>query len=214
MVSGLASDRSSFTIEGRFKPSGANDKLTIKGYTAGMGYSCKYVNSDVKDLTITDPEFALNCVPTSDSELKVSISTDHSLIGPFTIPRQMPFDAKTEIDTLKAELATVTGRLDEANQAISKASEAISTLGSTTLSVRSIGPVSAGANAYGNWGLAGECAPGEFLIQYYCQVDSGNGHVQNFGSSDVSHFHCLWSGTSADFSAHGTGICMKSKLVN
>lgn len=58
------------------------------------------------------------------------------------------------------------------------------------------------------WSVNGTCSQEETLIGYFCQVDSGSGLIQNFGSPGPGGFYCLWASTSADFSGHGFPVCM------
>lgn len=105
----LASDRSAFSIEVRFKPAGVSNKLHILGYTHDAGFSCKFLDKDAVDIFPEKEgagnEFSLICKPSSTSEVQVSlITSENDKIGPFTIPPKMPFDPEAAVKELQGEL--------------------------------------------------------------------------------------------------------------
>jgi hypothetical protein len=61
-----------------------------------------------------------------------------------------------------------------------------------------------------NWGATGPCPADSTLINFYCQIDSGGGNLQNLGVHE-RRFGCLWNSVSGNFHAWGQPLCLRIK---
>jgi hypothetical protein len=60
-----------------------------------------------------------------------------------------------------------------------------------------------------NWQAIGDCKDGSTMVNFYCQIESGSGVLQNLGIKD-NRFHCLWSGVGDHpLTAWGRAVCLQ-----
>jgi hypothetical protein len=61
-----------------------------------------------------------------------------------------------------------------------------------------------------NWSADGVCPIDSTLVNFYCQIDSGGGNLQNLGVRD-GRYHCLWTNVGGNFRASGQPLCLRLK---
>lgn len=197
-----------YTITVSYRSSHQNETpFTIAGYDTSQPVTCNIAGHELKNFipiknNVQFP-FGINCNLTSDKSVSLAINTNDGQIGPFDLETKALVDLTKRVEDLEAAKSILTKQ--------------VGNLEATKLSARSGDDHNAEPDPNGdpNFIVQGGCSTNEIVTGYYCQVDSGGGFIQNFGTSDSKQFSCLWSGGSAatrdksKFSAHGHALCLR-----
>lgn len=105
-------DRSNFTVEVIYKPTGAS------GFKVGpydhSGYECKVGEADAQGYDVSNNYVAMSCTPKNDNDLNVAINTDvNALIGTFEVRSKKYFELENEIDAVRRDVGDASSQIVE-----------------------------------------------------------------------------------------------------